>query len=124
MASDAGFVQHVCDQLRGAGDVTYRKMFGEYAVYAGGKVVALVCDNQLYLKPTDAGRALLDTPVEALPYPGARPHLLLDDVLDDRDLLAALFRATEANLPAPKPKPKPVPVPKPRKSRKPRGGGG
>jgi DNA transformation protein and related proteins len=100
MASDSGFVQHVCDQLLGAGDVTYRKMFGEYALYIGGKVVALVCDNQLYLKPTDAGRALLDAPVEAPPYPGAKPHFLLDDELDDRDLLAALFRATEANLPA------------------------
>ncbi|MCK7502621.1 MAG: TfoX/Sxy family protein [Comamonadaceae bacterium] len=34
-------------------------MFGEYAIYLDGKVVALVCDNQFFVKPTDAGRALL-----------------------------------------------------------------
>jgi TfoX/Sxy family transcriptional regulator of competence genes len=104
MASDPGFAEHVRDQVRGACDVTCRKMFGEYAVYLGGKVVALICDNQLYLKPTDAGRALLAAPSEAPPYPGARPHFLLGDVLEDRDLLAALFRATAASPPAPRPK--------------------
>jgi TfoX/Sxy family transcriptional regulator of competence genes len=78
-------------------------MFGEYALYVGGKVVALVCDNQLFLKPTAAGRALLDDPTEAPPYPGAKPYLLIDSALDDRELLAELMVATERELPAPKP---------------------
>jgi DNA transformation protein and related proteins len=104
MASDHDFVQHVCDQLRGLPGLSHRRMFGEYAVYVGGKVVALVCDNRLFVKPTDAGRSLLGTPVEAPPYPGAKPHFVLDEHLDDRDLLSAVVRATEAALPAPKPK--------------------
>jgi TfoX/Sxy family transcriptional regulator of competence genes len=104
MASDLGFVQHVVDQLRGIGPITYRQMFGEYALYMGDKVVALVCDDQLFLKPTGEGRALLASPVEAPPYPGAKPYLLLDEQLDDSELLCALFRATEAVLPLPKPK--------------------
>ncbi len=104
MASDLEFVQHVCDQVRGAGEVTYRKMFGEYAVYLRGKVVALVCDNQLFVKPTDEGRALLDRPTEGQPYPGAKPHLVLDEYLDDSALLSEVFRVTEAALPAPKPR--------------------
>jgi DNA transformation protein and related proteins len=103
MASDPGYVQHVCDQLRDVGDVSYRKMFGEYAVYVGGKVVALVCDNQLFVKPTEPGRELLGTPTEGSPYPGARPHFVLDEHLDDRALLTAVVRATEAALPTPKP---------------------
>jgi DNA transformation protein and related proteins len=78
-------------------------MFGEYAVYVGGKVVALACDNQLFMKPTDAGRALLGTPIEAPSYPGAKGWFLLDEELDDADRLSALFRATEAALPPPKP---------------------
>lgn len=106
MASDQDFVDHVADQLRGVGNVTYRKMFGEYALYVGGKVVALVCDNQLFLKPTEAGRSLLGTPVEGPPYPGAKPHFVLDEHLDDRELLTALFVATEAALPRAKPKAK------------------
>ena len=59
MASDADFVGYVCEQA-GLGDaLSYRKMFGEYALYLDGRVVALVCDNMLFVKPTAAGRALL-----------------------------------------------------------------
>jgi TfoX/Sxy family transcriptional regulator of competence genes len=74
-------------------------MFGEYALYMGGKVVALVCDTGLFLKPTEAGRTLLGTPIEGPPYPGAKPHSVLDEHLDYRELLAALFLATAAALP-------------------------
>jgi TfoX/Sxy family transcriptional regulator of competence genes len=104
MSSDLAFVQHVFDFVREAGEVSYKKMFGEYAVYVGPKVVALVCDNSLFLKPTDAGRALLGSPTEAPPYPGSKPYFLLDEHLDNRELLAALFRATAAALPLPKPR--------------------
>jgi TfoX/Sxy family transcriptional regulator of competence genes len=104
MASDPGFVEFVCEQLREVGGVSHRKMFGEYAIYVGNKVVALVCDDRLFLKPTDAGRALLATPVEAPPYPGAKPYFVIDEFVDDPELLAALFRATEGEVPEPKPK--------------------
>lgn len=104
MASDLAYVEHVCDQLRDVGAVSYKKMFGEYGLYVGSKMVALVCDNQLFVKSTDAGRQLLATPSEEAPYPGAKPHFVLDEHLDDRELLAAVFRATEAALPVPKPK--------------------
>lgn len=104
MASDADFLQYVTEQLSGVYGLSHRKMFGEYALYMGRKVVALVCDNQLFLKPTEAGRALIDHPAEASPYPGAKPWLLIDAALDDRELLAELFRATEGEVPEPKPK--------------------
>jgi TfoX/Sxy family transcriptional regulator of competence genes len=104
MASDLAYVEHVCDQLRDVGNVSYRKMFGEYAVYVGPKVVALVCDNQLFVKPTEEGRALLGTPAEGPPYPGAKPHFMLDEHLDDRAVLTRVVLATEAALPVPKPK--------------------
>jgi TfoX/Sxy family transcriptional regulator of competence genes len=104
MASDLDFIEYACDQLGGAEHITYRKMFGEAAVYREGKVVALICDNQLYVKPTRAGRALIAKPVEAPPYPGAKLHFLIDEGLDDREWLAVLIRATYAELPAPKPK--------------------
>lgn len=104
MASDLAYVQHVCDQLREIGEVSYKKMFGEYGLYVGSKMVALVCDNQLFLKPTEAGRELLGAPSEGAPYPGAKPHFVLDEHLDDRELLTAVFRVTEAALPVPKPK--------------------
>ena len=104
MSSDAGFVQYVCEQVREVGGISSRKMFGEYAIYVGNKVVALVCDDRLFLKPTDAARALLRDPSEAPPYPGAKPYLVLDDHIDDPEFLSSLFRATERALPEPKPK--------------------
>ena len=79
-------------------------MFGEYAVYLDGKVVALLCDNQCYVKPTAAGRALLGRAAEGNPYPGARPHLLVTEQLENQELMARLLRATANELPAPKPK--------------------
>ena len=102
MASDIGFVEYVCEQIRGAGHVSHRRMFGEFAVYCDGKVVALVCDNQFFLKPTDAGKALLDRVKEAPPYPGAKPYYLIDAQLDDADAAAAIVRATADALPMPK----------------------
>jgi TfoX/Sxy family transcriptional regulator of competence genes len=105
VASDIGFVEYVCEQIRGAGRVSHRRMFGEFAVYCDGKVVALVCDNQFFLKPTDAGKALLDRVKEAPPYPGAKPYYLVDAQLDDAEAAAALVRATAAALPAPATKP-------------------
>ena len=71
MASDREFVTFVCEQLRGAGEIASRRMFGEAAVYLDGKVVGLVCDNQLFLKATESGRARIGSPVEAPPFPGA-----------------------------------------------------
>ena len=104
MATDLAYVQHVCDQLQDVGEVSYKKMFGEYRLYVNGRMVALVCDSQLFVKPTEAGRELLGTPSEGAPYPGAKPHFVLDEHLDNRELLSAVFRAAEAALPAPKPK--------------------
>jgi TfoX/Sxy family transcriptional regulator of competence genes len=104
MTSDLEFVEYVCDQIRDAGRVRSRKMFGEFAVYCDDKVVALVCDDQLFVKPTPGGRAYIGEPVEAPPYPGARPHFLIEDRIDDREWLAGLIEVTALELPAPKPK--------------------
>ena len=102
MASDIGFVEYVVDQMRDAGTISQRKMFGEYAVYCDGKVVALVTDDALFVKPTDAGRAFIGQPAEVPPYPGAQPYFAIEDKLDDQRWVSALIRATTDELPAPK----------------------
>lgn len=105
MASNPDFVQYVLDQCGGAGEVTARKMFGDYTLYLEGKVIGLISDNGLYLKPTDAARQLLRTVDMRPPYQGAKECFYIED-LDDRDHLAALVAATCRALPAPKPKKK------------------
>lgn len=97
------------DQLSGLPRVSARKMFGEYCLYLSGKPVGLVCDDQLYLKPTSAGRSRIGQATEATPYPGATPHLLITaDRWEDREWLSQLIQATDNELPLPKPKKKHV----------------
>jgi TfoX/Sxy family transcriptional regulator of competence genes len=105
MATDREFVTFVCEQLRGAGEISSRRMFGEAAIYLRDKVVGLVCDNQLFVKPTEAGRAKIGAPIESPPFPGATDWFLMAD-LDDPEFLADLIRATAAALPEKKAKAK------------------
>lgn len=104
MASEQRIVDYICEQAHLPGQLSCRKMFGEYALYMDGKVIAFICDNLLYLKPTPEGRAILGKPVEAPPYPGAKLYFQLGDEIEERDLLRQLIRATWAVLPEPKPK--------------------
>jgi TfoX/Sxy family transcriptional regulator of competence genes len=105
MASNPDLVQYIIDQCSGAGEVTARKMFGDYCVYCNGIFFALVSDNRFYIKPTEAASHLLRTEVPEPPYEGAKPYFYIEEI-DDRDYLAALVKATCAALPLPKPKKK------------------
>ena len=99
MATDQDFVDYLVDQMGGPERMTARKMFGEFALYSRGKVVALVCDNQLFVKPSEAGRAFIGQPDEALPYPGAKPWFLIADRHDDREWITRLIEITAEALP-------------------------
>ncbi len=105
MATDAGYAKYVCDQMQAAGGISARKMFGEYGLYRHGKIVALIADNQLFVKPTPEGAAVLGTPTYGPPYPGAKPFFNVSDLLDDPEWLVRLIVATDAALPPPKKKP-------------------
>jgi TfoX/Sxy family transcriptional regulator of competence genes len=104
MASDVAFVEFVVDQMSEAGHIASRKMFGEYAIYCDAKVVALVCDNQLFVKPTEKGRVYIGDVVEAPPYPGAKQYFLVEDRFEDREWLSELIRITTQEVPDSKPK--------------------
>ena len=106
MASADSFVQYVLGQIAGAGIVSARKMFGEYAVYVDGKTVGLICDDQFFLKPTVSNAATLgSSAVTGAPYPGATPHCVIDAALEDMPFLTELVRATARDLPLRKPRP-------------------
>ena len=106
MPTDISFIEFIVDQLaEDAGEITYRKMFGEYALYCNGKVVALICDEQLFVKPTEAGRTFIgEDVVEAPPYTGASMYFLIEDNIESRDWLSELISLTYKELPEPKQK--------------------
>lgn len=105
MASKLEFVQYVTDQLSEAGTVTYRKMFGEYGVFCNGKFFAVICDDQFFVKITEAGKSVCGDFDKVPPYEGAKPYFLIENV-DDRTLLTELTIATCSQLPDPTPKKK------------------
>ena len=72
MATKSSQVEYIVEQMQSAGMITYRKMFGEFGIYCNGKIVALVCDDQLFIKPTSAGKKYAGAINEAPPYPGAK----------------------------------------------------
>lgn len=106
MASDEDFLKFLAEQMEDAGAIRYRKMFGEYAIYCNEKVIALVCDNKLFLKPTEGGRAYIGEVVEAPPYTGAKMYFFIEDRFEDQEWLSGLVEITEKELPLPKPKTK------------------
>jgi len=105
MASSLDFVEYVCTQIGGAGQITYKKMFGEYGVYCNGKIIGVICDNQFFVKKTAAGAEIYSDCEEAAPYTGAKSHFLIDSV-DDPNLMARFISATYDELPEPKTKKK------------------
>lgn len=105
MASRIEFVEFVADQIRKAGTITYRKMFGEYGIYCDGKIFGVICEDQLYIKITEAGQKICPDLSKQPPYEGAKNYFLVDDV-EDAERLTKLVEATCGELPAPKPKKK------------------
>ncbi|MCC8147695.1 MAG: TfoX/Sxy family protein [Akkermansia sp.] len=100
MASSPDVVEYICFQLRHAGDISFKKMFGEYGLYCDRKFFGLVCDNQLFVKITEPGLKMLPQQEQGSPYPGARPHFLVTE-LDNEQALSSLVRETCSVLAAP-----------------------
>ena len=107
MASSTDFVQYIADQCAGAGEIAVKKMMGDYCIYCDGILFGLICDNNLYLKVTEPGKALLKEVVLRPPYDGAKDYFYITDV-DDRDYLASLIKVTLPALPKPKAKKHPM----------------
>ena len=102
MSNDQDFIEFVCDQIDSSRDVSYRHMFGGTTLYSKGKVVALICDNQLFVKPTEAGRTFIGNVTEAPAYEGSKDFYLIGDDIDDAEWLTELIRRTEEELPKPR----------------------
>ena len=93
MASHPDFVNYMAEQLREAGAIRSRKMFGEYGLYCDDVFFAVVCDDQLFVKVTPQGEAAFPDLPKAPPYEGARDSFLVEDV-ENREQMTELVRIT------------------------------
>lgn len=109
MATRPEFADAIREALSGVDDVVIKPMFGEYGIWAEGKIVGLICDDLLFLKPSKGIAAHVAGFDEAPPYPGARPSFIVpEERWKDRAWLTTVVTDSAASLPAPKPKkPKP-----------------
>ena len=106
MATDREFIDYILEQVESLENITAKKMFGEYGVFADKKIFGLVCDNKLFIKPTESGRAFIKDVVEAPPYPGAKNSFVIEDKIEDREWLCELIRISLPELPEPRPRKK------------------
>lgn len=104
MATSKEFHDYVVDSLQRVGGITTRKMMGEYLVYYKGKLIGDICDNQLFLKPTDSVLALMPDAERAYPYEGSKTLMAIVEDVENTELLMEVFEAMYSELPEPKKK--------------------
>lgn len=104
MATDREFLDYVAEQIDLGGRLTHKRLFGEFALYVDEKVVAFVCDNSVFIKPSQAVARLAPDLPQRPPYPGASNYPVADELLDDSDAIRRLILETALLMPEPKAK--------------------
>lgn len=80
-------------------------MFGGYGLYCDDKIVGLICDELLFVKPSPGDGQFGPHTVPAPPYPGAKDYWLVSgDQVNNDAWLKAFIQSTADALPAPAPK--------------------
>ena len=75
-------------------------------MYSNGILFALICDDKLFVKPTEGGRKFIKDVVEAPAFNGAKLSFLIEDKIEDREWISTLVKITREELPKSKPKKK------------------
>lgn len=102
MATTKEYMEYVCEQIHGVGEIRYQKMFGEYLVYVNQKPVIIVCDNVPYVKMLDCIKDQMQTAETGYPYKGAKEHYILD--IDNSEFCKSIVSEIEKVTPLPKKK--------------------
>lgn len=104
MGTTIDFIEYICDQIAGVGEIRYKKLFGEYMVYVNGKPILLVCDNTVFVKVLPCLDETMREADRGFPYDGAKEHYVLD--IDDAKSSKEVIAILEPVTPLPKPKKK------------------
>lgn len=79
MATSKDTVEFILNKLGNSPTFSTRAMFGEYALYADGKVVGLICDDQLYVKILSESHELEGICSKDSAYPGSKKYYLVEE---------------------------------------------
>jgi hypothetical protein len=98
MSTQKETIDFILEKLHDSKRFKARAMFGEYALYADKKVVALVCDDLLYVKIFPASHELEDICEKGEPYPRAKLCYVVEEgqLSTIENLPSILFGIAEA----------------------------
>lgn len=77
MACSTEFIESICNILAPSGEVSSRKMMGDYVIYLNGKCVITACDNIAYVKKLPCISGLMADAECGCPYQGAKEAYIL-----------------------------------------------
>lgn len=80
MATHKDTIEFILEKLGEPDIFSTRSMFGEYALYAKGKVVGFVCDDQLYVKILPPSIDLEPLCEKGEAYPGSKLYYIVEEV--------------------------------------------
>lgn len=78
MATSKEYKDYILEQLNFLDDITIKQMMGEYLLYYRGILFGGIYDNRLLVKILESNKKY--NMQEAMPYDGAKPMYLVDDV--------------------------------------------
>lgn len=102
MACTSDFIESVCNELLPLGEVSSRKMMGDYIIYVNGKCVITACDNTAFIKKLPCIEELMTDAESGYPYPGSKEAYILD--FRDRRKVLAVIDTLWKHIPYPKSK--------------------
>lgn len=100
MATTKEYIEYVCEQISGIGQIDYKKMFGEYMVYLNDKPVIIVCNSIPYVKELSVIENYMKEAEKGFPYNGAKKHYVLD--IDNQEFSKKIVLELEKVTPIPK----------------------
>lgn len=103
MPSSKEYLDFVLEQLSCLDGITYRAMMGEYIIYFREKIIGGIYDNRFLVKPTNSAKELMPNAPLELPYDGAKPMLMVEDI-ENKERMESLLNAMFDELPTPKKK--------------------
>ena len=95
MASTKEYCDYVLEQLSEVPDIACRPMMGEFLLYSDGVLFGGIYDDRLLVKIVPENEQYKMT--EEIPYDGAKPMYLVEDV-DDKEKLAEIVEVTIKGL--------------------------
>jgi len=96
MATSKSYKEYVLEQLNILNDIFCRPMMGEYLLYHDNILFGGLYEDRLLIKIVPSNKKY--NLEEQIPYKGAKPMYLLDN-LDDQDTLKEIILTTCKDLP-------------------------